>query len=403
MTTELSAATFKLTATAALSPAQQQLEHALLTFITTHLAQPTTGLFVIHGDAGTGKSAVLAAAFSRLQALSRSETPNALQGTDNYLVVNHNEMLKIYKRLAGSAPDLRKKDFQKPTPLINRLSKTDHQADVVFIDEAHLLLTQPDRYNRFNGQNQLAELIKHSRVVVLVFDSHQVLKLKSYWQAADLQPFLAQYPHETFNLDEQFRVTGNAQVVNWIDQFTQGHLLPQPVDANFDFRIFADGQPMYDLIRQRDQQVHLARLIATADFPYVVNHGTWYVTAGHLKLPWDKVNLTDDPWALRPETLNEVGSIYTIQGFDLNYAGVILGPSVGYDAATDRVIIHLDHYEDQEAFKNRSDLGELAKLKVQIVFNSINVLMKRGRYGLYITAVDPALRQRLSELSAPQL
>jgi len=152
------------------------------------------------------------------------------------------------------------------------------------------------------------------------------------------------------------------------------------------------------LIRQRDHTVQLSRMIATADFPYVVNHGTWYVTAGSLKLPWDKVNLTDDPWALRPETLDEVGSIYTIQGFDLNYAGVILGPSVGYDAATDRVIVHPDRYEDQEAFKKRDDLGNLTPLKAQIIFNSINVLMKRGRYGLYLYAVDPALRQRLLAL-----
>jgi len=398
MTTELSAATFKLADQAALSPAQQQLEQTLLTFIREHRQQPKTGLFVIHGDAGTGKSAVLAAAFSRLQALSRSQTPNDLQGTENYLVVNHNEMLKIYKRLAGEDPDLRKKDFQKPTPLINRLAKTTVPADVVFIDEAHLLLTQPDRYNKFTGQNQLTELIKHSRVVVLVFDTRQVLKLKSYWQTSDLAPFLAEYPHQTFNLDEQFRVTGNASVVNWIDQFTQGQLLPRPQDTNFDFRIFDDGQPMYDLIRQRDQQVALSRLIATADFPYVVNHGTWYVTAGSLKIPWDKVNLTDDPWALRPETLNEVGSIYTIQGFDLNYAGVILGPSVGYDAASDSVIVRPERYEDQEAFKKRDDLGELTPLKSQLIFNSINVLMKRGRYGLYLYAVDPALRQRLLAL-----
>ncbi|MFC6293721.1 DUF2075 domain-containing protein [Lactiplantibacillus daoliensis] len=398
MTSELSAATFKLADQAALSPAQQQLEQTLLTFIRKHRQQPDTGLFVIHGDAGTGKSAVLAAAFSRLQALSRSEKPNDLQNTTNYLVVNHNEMLKIYKRLAGDDPDLRKKDFQKPTPLINRLTKTDTMADVVFIDEAHLLLTQPDRYNKFTGHNQLTELIKHSRVVVLVFDTRQVLKLKSYWQTSDLAPFLALYPHETFNLDEQFRMNGNADVVNWIDQFTQGNLSPKPVDKQFDFKVFSDGQPMYDLIRQRDHEVSLSRLVATADFPYVVNHGTWYVTAGSLKIPWDKVNLTDDPWALRSETLNEVGSIYTIQGFDLNYAGVVLGPSVGYDAATDTVVVHPERYEDQEAFKNRDDLGNLAPLKAQIIFNSINVLMKRGRYGLYLYAVDPALRQRLLAL-----
>lgn len=97
MPSTISAATFKLADEVALSPAQQQLEQQLLTFISNHLSQPEPGLFVIHGDAGTGKSAVLAAAFSHLQALSRSQTPQLLQDTENYLVVNHNEMLKIYE------------------------------------------------------------------------------------------------------------------------------------------------------------------------------------------------------------------------------------------------------------------------------------------------------------------
>jgi Uncharacterized conserved protein len=78
--------------------------------------------------------------------------------------------------------------------------------------------------------------------------------------------------------------------------------------------------------------------------------------------------------------------------------GVILGPSVGYDEDHDQIVVRPERYEDQEAFKNRTDLGDLRPLKQQIIFNSINVLMKRGRYGLYIYAVDPALRQRLLAL-----
>ena len=35
-------------------------------------------------------------------------------------------------------------------------------------------------------------------------------------------------------------------------------------------------------------------------------------------------------WAEQPHTINEVGSTYTIQGFDLSFVGVILGPSVKY-------------------------------------------------------------------------
>ena len=41
-------------------------------------------------------------------------------------------------------------------------------------------------------------------------------------------------------------------------------------------------------------------------------------------------------YGLKPHTINEVGSTFSIQGFDLNYVGVIIGPSVVYRGRSDR-------------------------------------------------------------------
>ena len=49
------------------------------------------------------------------------------------------------------------------------------RADVVLIDGGHLLLTTPDPYNKFRGHNQLADILQLARVVVLVFDFHQLV------------------------------------------------------------------------------------------------------------------------------------------------------------------------------------------------------------------------------------
>ena len=65
----------------------------------------------------------------------------------------------------------------------------------------------------------------------------------------------------------------------------------------------------------------------------------WEVAIGGWKMPWNKQIKTDRKaqkrnkklsWAEQEHTIYEVGSTYTIQGFDLNYVGVILGPSVKY-------------------------------------------------------------------------
>lgn len=393
--------TFLLQQGATLTPLQAQLEEQLLDFIQKQLPTNQTSFFVIEGDAGSGKSVVLNEVFTNVQQLSRSQG-TFLSGSDNYLLVNHNEMLKVYKEGVTKQNKLLKKDFQKPTPFINKLQKEHRQADLVFVDEGHLLLTKSDAYNNFHAQNQLVELAKVAKIIVLVFDPHQVIKLKSYWSSADLQRLLQPYPHKIFHLDQQERINDPA-ISQWINAFTSGKLLPLPASRTFDLQVFADGRPLYQAIKTKDHSEGLARMIATTDYPFtVMDDKVWYVTAGNLKLPWDQINFTDRPWAERPETINEVGSIYTIQGFDLNYAGVILGPGVKYDRATRKVYVDAQLYQDHEAYKKRDDLSpeKSAQAKAAIFMNSVNILMKRGRLGLYLYAADPDLRQALLELSA---
>src|SRR5690606_31279330 len=94
---------------------------------------------------------------------------------------NHTEMLKTYQKIAGKLKTLKKNNFDKPTPFINKHKKANQKADIVLVDEAHLLLTRPDRFNNFKENNHLEEIMKYSKIVILVFDDKQVLKMKSYW------------------------------------------------------------------------------------------------------------------------------------------------------------------------------------------------------------------------------
>ncbi|MFJ6264138.1 DNA/RNA helicase domain-containing protein [Lysinibacillus xylanilyticus] len=51
---------------------------------------------------------------------------------------------------------------------------------VSLVDEGHLLLTRSDTYNNFTDNNQLEELMKLAKIVVVVYDKGHVLKLKSF-------------------------------------------------------------------------------------------------------------------------------------------------------------------------------------------------------------------------------
>jgi len=382
---------------------QSQLKTQIRQFCEAHITDQHA-TFLIQGAAGTGKSVILSSVFAELQTLARQTPDSPLFHTDNRLLVNHPEMLKLYQQGTADSAVLFKKDFQRPTTFINQALKTETVADIVLVDEAHLLLTRSDPYNHFNQTNQLDEIINHSRITILIFDEQQVLKVKSFWSDQQLQKHLLAGPTQTAQLTHQFRMQTDLAVTDWISALHNRHLQPLPNPTDFDFRIFADANELYHQIRFRNQTSGLARMLATYDFPATLNDGhDHFVSTPTFKLRWDRYQPTAKTyWAEREDSLDEVGSVYTIQGFDLNYAGVILGPSVGYDAQTDRLIIRPEYYEDQAAFAGATKLPHPNQAKCQIILNSIYVLLSRARNGLYLYAVDPALQNRLLTLQSSE-
>ncbi|GCD70845.1 hypothetical protein NBRC3284_0001 [Acetobacter pasteurianus NBRC 3284] len=306
--------------------------------------------------------------------------------------------MKLYTNISEDFPYIRKKDFERPTTFINKMNKLEKRADVVLIDEAHLLLTRPDKYNRFNQNNHLEEIIKLARIVILVFDEKQFLKFKSYWNKNTLSEILNGFPVETFYLTDQFRMHANADVLEWIKNFCSKKVTTFPKKQNFDFRCFDDAQEMYALIKQKNSQCGLSRIVATYDYPYRLDGKEHFIDEGRFHLRWD-LSKPDEklPWAERPDTINEVGSVYTVQGFDLNYVGLILGPSVMYDAQADCLRLDPTRYEDGAAFTGKDGLAQPEQVKEQIMLNAINVLMTRAVRGLYLYAHDPALRKKLRQ------
>lgn len=391
------AATTKISPELPLTSQQAQLVQWIITYVQANLNTPKPAIFTLYGEAGTGKSVVLTHLFNQLQTLARTSAASPLAGTTNYFLVNHPELLKVYRQMAGDHPHLFKKDFQRPTTLINQIAQQKTTADVLVIDEAHLLLSQADHYNNFYGTNQLESLLKTAKVIVLVFDETQVLRFKSFWTMARLEQLLRPYPHQSYRLTHQFRMQASDSLVAWINAFTHQKLraLPKTGGPNYDLRVFDDAEAMRQAIVARNHEVGLSRIVSTSGYPSTLDGQRHYITEGRFHLPWDQYNYTQTPWAELPQTINEVGSIYTCQGFDLNYVGVILGPPVCL--RHQRLTIDLTKYTDVEAFKRRSDLNaaQATAAKQQLVLNSINVLMKRGVHGLYLYAHDPQLRHFL--------
>ena len=159
----------------------------------------------------------------------------------------------------------------------------------------------------------------------------------------------------------------------------------------------------YNVIEENKTKEKLSRMVATYDWDYLKNDKskTYFVEIEYknkegklekFKQPWngelkEKGKSTKtNTWAEKEETIEEVGSIYTIQGFDLNYVGVILGKSVTYKDGKIDI--------NPKVHKNKGVKGE-EKVRKELISNEINVLMTRGVKGLYIYAEDENLRNIL--------
>ncbi|KOY75816.1 uncharacterized protein RZ71_02370 [Apilactobacillus kunkeei] len=391
------AADNKLAPTKQLTDEQSRLVEQIKQFAIDHLNDDTHAVFTIYGDAGTGKSVILSKLFYDIQQMAH-EKSSPLYQTSNYFLVNHPEILKVYKKMAGSQDNVLKKNFNRPTSFINQNDKNHQDVDITIIDEAHLLLSRGDHYNNFYYDNQLSEIIKRSQITILVFDHRQVLRTKSFWNLDRLHHIIDPYTNGEYHLTHQFRMTASDSLVKWINTFTDGKLTPLPADAkkDYDFRIFDNAEEMRKAIFARNKEVGLSRIVSTSGYPSTLDGGKHYVTEPDFKMPWDQYNYTQTPWAEIPETVNEVGSIFTCQGFDLNYVGVILGPPIYLDG--DDVHVEMSKFTDVESLKKRKDMDdpvEFEKIKEQLVLNSANVLLKRGVKGLYIFVHNQELRKRL--------
>lgn len=361
-------------------------------YIKDSLNGQESAVAIIQGAAGTGKSVVLMELVRQYMTDKRYRTS---------LVVNHPELYKAYQDLAESIPNMKASAIRRPTSLINYAQKNHKQYDIIFVDEAHLLYSKSEPYAHYRGQNQLTDLMNLAKVVVVVYDFDQVFQSKMYWDQDLLYQTIGHHPHKRFDMNFQYRMVASDEQVAWMDDLAaEKPLRPFPENSDFEFKMFDTAGELFENIKKRNKEVGMSRVVATSGFPRI--DGRHNVEMDSFSLPWDEWDPQRTHWAKREGSITQVGTIYTLQGFDLNYVGMIIGPSFGYDPQTDTMTIIPEKYSHKEIFKKRKDMQfSRAEYKIFIA-NVLNVLMKRGKYGLYLTAYDDALRARLLELESHQ-
>ena len=442
-------AIFKASPFHALTDEQLKVKNFIISRVEECLREQKEGQIIfVEGEAGTGKTVLIASTFYELLErvhFNKMNNPESEFDFDSdiysdincNLVVNHPQQIKVFESL-GNKLNIKNSDgtetVSRPPRFINQ-----HKAkiaDVTFVDEAHLCLTKPHRLRK-HIKNELKEIIARSRITVVIFDRMQILNEASYWEKSMYDEIynksIKQGNH--FVLKRQLRMETNENTIAWINNITNLDESKGPIktigkldeEGKKYVKIFNDPEKMFQAIKNKnkpnkdiEKNNQLSRVVATFDWEYSAekqnpNDDCWYVEIGdNFKHPWNseiqrketknmsraektkynRKNIKDKSWAEQELSVNEVGSTYTIHGFDLNYVGVIIGPSVSYK---DGKVVFIKENSYRKSAKNRRKFedGESYDLSEELLANELHILLTRGVKGLYIYAVDKDLQQAL--------
>lgn len=373
-------------------------------------------LILVKGNAGSGKTVLMSSIFYDLVTENQqSDNANSNSELHASLIVNQDEQLTVYKEIARKLNMGNYAKVMKPSTFIKKVNPN-NKVDIAFIDEAHLLLTQNNQaFPKQYGSNMLQSILDRAKVVVAIFDPMQVLSYQAVWSPEQLDSLNKRAGKDNIiTLKNQMRIQASPAKVHWLDDvIQQGKINKIPhVNDHYEIKVFDSPSQMQKAIMKRNQENDngISRMVATFDWDYSggktkpTNGKYWSVTIGDWSMPWNyeekdrdkyeskhrSVNYKNLSWAEKDYTVNEIGSTYTVQGSDLNYVGVVIGPSVKY--RNGKIIHDPSMSKNKKATNKRNSKTSYAQ---EMLKNEFNVLMTRGVHGLYLYAVDPELERAL--------
>lgn len=392
------------------------------------LEQNLSYKMVIQGGAGTGKT-VLAIYFIKclMDILSRNtnfedldevlpEDSPILQSAQLVKVIQERKNLKV--AFVVPTPSFRetvKKIFKvtkglKLSMVIgpNDIAKKDY--DIVIVDEAHRLQRRKDlvNYGAYDAvcdslglshdTTQLDWIMARKRPLTVIFyDAKQRVKNTDMLEDS-FNDFIN--GAEVINLSTQLRIQGGNEYIQFINDLLNNKKVTYESNK-YDLFVFDDYGEMEQAIKSQNKKNEgLCRIVAGISYPYStkmrdkvakkkldvdVNGDGKYLRMWNLGFN-DPTFITDEAHK------DEIGCVYTCQGYDLNYVGVILGPDIFYNKETKKIDIHIEKCTDKKTKVKDND--EETKLNI---LHQYLVLLTRGIYGTYIYAVDKDLRDYLTE------
>jgi uncharacterized protein len=217
--------------------------------------------------------------------------------------------------------------------------------DLLLVDEAHRIRETSD--TRFTPKaqrgkkEQIDELLDAAKVSVFFMDENQFMRPDEVGESNLVREATGRLriPLKEYDLTTQFRCGGCSEYLEWID-----HLLgfrtaaPRPWGDQYRFDLADSPEDLDELMRDADSAGETARIVAGFCWRWSdpVDDGTLIddVVIGDWRRPWNRkaeekpYRPEKHPYTLWAETdagKQQVGGIYSAQGFEFDRVGVIWG------------------------------------------------------------------------------
>lgn len=422
---------FKFSPFKTLTDQQYNIQYELIKRISYSIEKEKQQFLLVKGGAGTGKSVLAISIIKYLSDILCNDynpfTDEINDDEDNLrndyvlnkvLIDNKNKINRI--ALVEPVPAFRdtiKSVFKKQKLLknIKVINPSDivkqEPFDIVIVDEAHRLKQKKKLVDNKSFNENCARLnmdpltsteldwikAKTKYSCILFYDENQKVKISDIDSSKLKELEENNVKENIFVISNQLRLKAGSEYIElWKKIFNN-----EPLDnieiqnANqYKFKIYDHCEDMVNQIISDDENFGLSRVVSglthkwkvkmrdnkkekDRDFDFIID-GKVY--------KWN----TDKRKQIQRD---EIGCVYTCQGFDFNYAGVIIGKDVTYNKENKKIEFNVDNLQDTNS-KQKDDI----ETTIQNIKNQYLVLLTRGISGTYLFIEDENLKEYLKDI-----
>ena len=310
-------------------------------------------VIIIKGGPGTGKSVI------GLNLMSYMLNSKAYV---EYITPNQAFREVLRKKLIGTSGHVEVRDLFKGSA--SYVQAPENYFDVLICDEAHRLKEQGHMKKKIEGENQVTQIIRSSRISVFFVDDFQKISKKDIGSVKEVEKEAARFGADihTIELESQYRCSGSGNYISWLESILNDGEETFTLEGDFDFKIVSSPQELKEEIVDKRG----GRLLAGYAWEWNKNmvNGKLpddvIIEEHNFALPWNDPNRID--WAIHPECAEQIGCIHTVQGLEMDYVGVIIGKDLGYDEETKQIIVRRDEFKDKGAKPAKPKKGQVDPL-----------------------------------------